>query len=299
MNGERLVYRIRKGMIFWYDPFPGEDKTGHSMMVDGVAKKSCVQAGHRPWIVVSADEYNAESMVCSVCPITSAVKGDFLNHVTFPFQGKPATVLTEQITTVDMSILKDYDGFVSEEIIRDIDKALTAQLGIQPVVVYKDFGFNNAMTGIEKIIERAISEKVEKMGKNEIPMKDIEDAAFRLGEMFENLVTTKLEKIYSEPCVIEETVTPKEGPFDLGEIAAISEPEKEKKKETEYIWIPEKKTKSAKKRKQIKWTPDLRREYIRDCETLSHADVLTKYQLASWKTAMQMKYLSKKVLERL
>lgn len=126
------ITRVKRGMVFWFNPYPQEDEKGyHSTEVNGRKFKSYVQAGHRPWVVVSCDESNVALPVCSIVPLTTADRVDIPIHVHFDYKNKKEIVLTEQIITVDSFLLREYEGVVSQEIMEKIDNALAYQLGLR------------------------------------------------------------------------------------------------------------------------------------------------------------------------
>jgi mRNA interferase MazF len=128
------ITRVKRGMVFWFNPYPQEDEKGyHSTEVNGRKFKSYVQAGHRPWVVVSCDESNTALPVCSIVPLTTADRVDIPIHVHFDYKNKKEIVLTEQIITVDSFLLREYEGVVSQEIMEKIDEALAIQLGLKPL----------------------------------------------------------------------------------------------------------------------------------------------------------------------
>lgn len=126
------ITRIKRGMVFWYNPFPQEEeKAYHSLESGGRKYRSYVQAGHRPWVVVSCDESNAALPVCSIVPLTTADRYETPIHASFEYKNKKEIVLTEQIITVDSYLLREYEGFVSQEVMDKIDEALAIQLGLR------------------------------------------------------------------------------------------------------------------------------------------------------------------------
>lgn len=78
---------------------PGSFRRGDIVWLDFTPTKGHEQAGKRPAIVISPEEYNTKAGLMLVCPITSKVKG-------YPFevrvQGKiRGVILVDQIRSVD------------------------------------------------------------------------------------------------------------------------------------------------------------------------------------------------------
>lgn len=93
---------------------------------------SCVQGGSRPVVVISNDICNERNSVVTVLPMTRQMKRlELPMHVvvTSP-DGEESLVLTEQIMTIDKSLLDNRLGSVSAEDMRKIESALLEQIGI-------------------------------------------------------------------------------------------------------------------------------------------------------------------------
>lgn len=83
----KVKYIPSRGDIVWidFDPIKGHE-----------------QAGRRPAVVISPEEYNKVSKLAIFCPITSKVKGNIFDVV---FIGKSikGSILTDQIRAMDFS----------------------------------------------------------------------------------------------------------------------------------------------------------------------------------------------------
>lgn len=87
------------------------------------------QAGRRPAIVLSPQNYNHKVGLCLLCPITNKVKG-------YPFEvlipsGLPATgvVLSDQVKSLDWRVRKaEFIAKLPEPVITEILKKLKALL---------------------------------------------------------------------------------------------------------------------------------------------------------------------------
>ncbi|MCY2973666.1 MAG: endoribonuclease MazF [Planctomycetota bacterium] len=77
------------------------------------------QAQHRPALVLSPKAYNAKTLLCVLCPLTSQTKG-------YPFEvivpGKtPSVVLADQVKSMDWRVRKaKLKGRVDAEVLAEV-----------------------------------------------------------------------------------------------------------------------------------------------------------------------------------
>lgn len=95
-----------------------------------------VQYGQRPVIIVQCRLGNEKSPNVTVIPLTKALKTKIATHVNIPMSRtngltKDSTALVEGITTISKSQLVNRRGRVSESIMREIEKKIMIQLGIE------------------------------------------------------------------------------------------------------------------------------------------------------------------------
>ena len=94
----------------------------------------------RPGIVVSAEHLNAGESCVEVVFLTSQPKKEMNEHVKILSSGRESTALCEQINSISVSRLANYNGRITDEEMKAIDKALAASLGlnfvgdIEPVI---------------------------------------------------------------------------------------------------------------------------------------------------------------------
>lgn len=88
------------------------------------------QRGDRPAIVVSNDKANRYSSVLQVVFLTRRHKTNLPTHIPVLSFGPTSTALCEQITSVDMSRVGTYEGKITEDEMRAIDRGLLVSLGI-------------------------------------------------------------------------------------------------------------------------------------------------------------------------
>lgn len=97
--------KFGRGDVVWLDFSP---TSGHE------------QAGHRPAMVVSPEEYNVVSGLMLVCPMTTKKK-----DYPFEVQERKGVVLVDQIRSVDWRARNaKKKGKVSEQCIREVTKLL-------------------------------------------------------------------------------------------------------------------------------------------------------------------------------
>lgn len=87
--------------------------------------------GDRPAVIVSNDKNNARSGCLEVVFMTTQPKKNLPTHVLIREDtARPSTVLCEQITSVDIGRFSDYMGTLTEEEMREVDKALAVSIGL-------------------------------------------------------------------------------------------------------------------------------------------------------------------------
>ena len=95
---------VKRGDIFWFN--------------FGINSGS-VQNGHRPALVIQADNFNANSTTTVIATITSGQKGLHLpSHIYLGDRyglSQPSTVMLEQIRTINQDELDDYIGTVNDK----------------------------------------------------------------------------------------------------------------------------------------------------------------------------------------
>lgn len=126
------TYKVKRGMVFWYNLDERIDKNSRPMvLVDGKEYPDHRQYGMRHWLVVSNDEGNASSPTCTAVPITGANgKTNIPAHATVTFRGRKFEVLCEQIMTVNIVSLKEYAYTLSDNDMRNVDRALAVQCSL-------------------------------------------------------------------------------------------------------------------------------------------------------------------------
>ena len=127
--------KLRKGMVFWYDPNPDIDKNNvPSKTVNGFAIKDYTMYGDRPYVVVSSDDVCRLGRVVQVCPIGTKDKDtkSYPYDVVYnSFSGTGLSVIRcEQIRTVNSAELHRYECMLDDDIMDQVAEKLQALLGI-------------------------------------------------------------------------------------------------------------------------------------------------------------------------
>lgn len=94
-----------------------------------------VQGKNRPWLVVSNNFCNQSSPTYTVVPLTTARKTTLPTHVIIDDGKVEQTILCEQIRTIAANTFSNngsyYKYTLSEKTMREVDEALSVQLGLQ------------------------------------------------------------------------------------------------------------------------------------------------------------------------
>lgn len=320
--------RVQRGQVYWFDPMKAYGGYNTFVGFNGREYKSSVQLNNRPWLVVSNNEGNSSSPTCNIVPITLEEKARIPVHVYFSYEGKKQTILVEQMRTVDCLSLHEYIYTVSDDIMEQVEKALTVQFSIRPSVTYADFTLDSTITHLEKVIANIIAHKVElvkqELQKEQppagvIPVSQVEEAAIHLGQMIEDLVEEVKQPM---PQPTKPTPIPKVQPKPQEESRnpQISNDSKQSNKKTNYSGMsaiekfnarygrtqetsqpakPEHtmpKSDESPKRKRNTWTTEAKLQYLQDCEQMSPQQVQQKYGFKNVQSVFQMKYMHKNSL---
>lgn len=109
--------RPKRGEVWWGNP---------------KLKEPGIQAGMRPWIVMSNDLYNRHSMNVTAVPCTTKMKkGLQPTHVMLFMNGKTQMAMCEQITTFSQEDMTFRIGTLLEQEMEEIERAVMVQLGLE------------------------------------------------------------------------------------------------------------------------------------------------------------------------
>ena len=267
--------RVKRGQVFWFDPSVYSDKT--EIEANGKTFETHIQLKTRPVLVVSNNQNNDNSYVCSVAPITSESKPPLPCHVKYVYAGKEQTIELEQIRTVDILSLQTYICTLSDSVMQKVEAAIVAQFDIRPSVNYLDITLSNITNHLQEVVKRILIEQGAIMTdkaqvRQGIPVSNIEDCALYLADAIENLVKKPAPP---QPVVINE---------------------ESQRLPAQNVSKPDEKSISHKKPRRHgggRTVPDdemqRRIQYVEDCNTLSLEAVAQKYNIALDKV-LNLKY---------
>ena len=294
----RSAYNVRRGMVFWYNPGVADKFNATAEDSRGVTRKSSVQAGHRPYVVVSCDEGNLTAPTCNIAPVTDEVKTKLPVHVDVYFNGRMNTVLLEQVITVDQYALKDYVCMFTDETLEKIERALTIQYSIRPSLLYGDFDLGNIIGSLEKIVTRIIENKTAmQQARPQATLAEVEDVAVKLGAMIEELVgvpEVKTEVKQDASVCDESQPIPEVQPQKSEQKPVVEKPKP--KPTPQPVVKPQNKPVQNKTNGRMRWTDESRRQYLKDCDEMSPQEVADKYGFSTIKSVFQTKYMCKNIL---
>lgn len=99
------------------------------------------QTGRRPVLVIQNDIGNLYSPTTIIAILTTKIKRDLPAHVVirnFSGLSQVSAVCLEQIKTIDKSRLQEYKGNIGNEVMKEIECAISISLGTQKGTLDKD-----------------------------------------------------------------------------------------------------------------------------------------------------------------
>ena len=230
-------------------------------------------------MVVSCEENNRHAPTYNCVPITTRQADHLPCHVHFVYDGRHQLIECEQITTRSINDFNiqgsNYMYTLSAELMDKVNVSLAGQLGLELRVP--------GIEEFEKIIERIAKAKVKESRKEVLS----EDVVNRVVQSVAKAFDLKEE-------VAEESDATEEG--DSKKAPESTSPAMQKFQRRLQ------KTEAVRKEREASgsknhWSDEKIREYLKDCETMTPAELMKKYELNSKKTVYQYKYLLKKKLE--
>lgn len=303
----RQYYKVRRGMVFWCNNSATD------------SKKTSVQQGRIPYVVVSCDEGNLSAPTCNIAPCTTEDKANIPVHVDCWFNGQKNTILLEQIITVDQNSVGDFICMLTDETLERIERALTIQYSIRPQVKYADFKLDNVISKLESIVEEIIKNKSQQY-KSAIPDSELEESALKLGQMLEDLMGTPnktepvvhIEESYLELQTVPtstalhnddtvKTTVVNSGNTVINDNSPTSSTytpvvDVEKTKAMKEKHVKPVKPSNKVNGGRIKWTDEKRRQFLEDCDNMSPEEVRVKYGFGPIASVFQTKYMCKNIL---
>lgn len=139
-----MFTRYARGMVYWAD-------------IPRYENNPNVQAGMRPCIIVSNDVGNQFSKTVTIVPCTTNTDKNpqQATHMILKLgRDEDSLVLCENIMTINKDLLKGFMGMLGEDLITELNRALSAALGLIEVAEPEI-----------KVIEKSKEEKLEEKKK--------------------------------------------------------------------------------------------------------------------------------------
>lgn len=233
-----------------------------------------VQQGMRPWVVISNDVANLNSPTCNIAPCTTQDKPLIPTHVHTWFRNSKNTIMIEQNIPVDQFALKnsDYVVTLTDDTLEKIEKAIAIHYDIRPSISCFDVQLNGVVDTLNKMIEKILENKTKAYSAS-ISKRVLEESAVSISDMINASLDTQL---------ISST--------NIESSAPASPPLKTR--EAEAVIPREPNSKGT----RIKWTNELRRQYLDDTENMTPEQVRVKYGFGTIATVFQTKYVCKNYL---
>ena len=120
------VQKLVRGQIYW------RNAENYDRAIPGIISKN------RPVLIFSNNTCLACSPAYTVIPITSNVDKELPTHVKIFMDGHENIILCEQLYTMSKRSLGGYIGTLSEDKVKEVEKAVQIQLGIIEVDAVED-----------------------------------------------------------------------------------------------------------------------------------------------------------------
>lgn len=134
MGGGNIMYKTKRGMVFWFNSQRAynDDKT-YAMVEDynGYSKRTRLLSGRRPHVVISCDEINMLGSTCTIVPLRSNIDIIAEKYSTVvDINGRASIADVRYITSIDQCELNpsDFIGFISDDELDEIDLNLVKYL---------------------------------------------------------------------------------------------------------------------------------------------------------------------------
>lgn len=298
----------KRGMVFWFTP-------------PIVVGETCVQQGHRLWLVTSNDTNNFNAPIVNLVPLTTESKTKLPVHVENIFiKGKRNTILCEQPITTDAYRLEDYVTTLSDEVMREVDKCIAIQ---QQLPMEFPLAYDRLFKSIDKVAEmqEELNNKIEKVNdltvtlvQNLNKVEDLHERLVSLIAQNTRMLTTKEVRLQNNNA-IKNTFAKLSGDASVTEIdnelvapAASKEdkveklsPDTKKSISGQQKTIPASNLENKKPDKSItgrtKWTTEKRVEFLRDFDKLPLSQISVKWGLST-RSVYSTKYTCLNILQQ-
>ncbi len=293
---EKWYSRFRRGDV-WFLHFPNEKGDG----IDG----SSVQKKSRPYLIVSCEENNLNAPTFNVLPISTRDNDHLPMHIYFRYQdgvngGRNQLIFCEQITTVSALVFNDPRSYFmysfNLEFMNKVDDALAAQLGLRPRIA--------DMHILERIVhELAEAEmaKVESAKKKEAGVR-MEKIAEYLAKTFNLTITTEQLQNGCEYRDAQLQMADKKVVQEMREIAQARRGVTPTPQSTLVVKpvqtsapVTKPSTIVKEKKKNNRWTPESRAEFLEYYRTHTIAETAEHYGMKKSSVASQASVFKRQV----
>lgn len=250
------------------------------------------QSKDRPYLIVSVGKFNNTSGMITIVPLTSR------NQTCSPSQvlidrddkGYKNVIMCEQIKTIDHSsgyYSMEFMGVLSDDVMRQVDKALSIHLGMQ----YSSLSLDVLYDSIESIVKGVLNTNTDK--SKPFTDEDVLDFAIKVQELTKKNMpeTSSVSDAEVTNFVSDTTVT---GPTVIeDEDSSTSEPAVE-----DSVSNTDAPTGSEDKTTRITWTPEKCKEFISDTENLPMTKVMEKWNISKKTRYYSMRNYARYLLEK-
>lgn len=193
--------RVKRGMVFWYNIHPSVDKNSSpTIEVEGKKYLDSLEYGNRPWLVVSGEEINRKSRICTIVPLSSSQSNyndNSPNKVHIYFCGRDTTILCEQMRTVNSIELREYASTLSDEVMDLVDKGIMYAMGIKSEITLDSITMSDALSKIDSVVNSVIQVRLKKEleNLNKGRQEAIDDMILRISDGFESLYQSAIDGV--------------------------------------------------------------------------------------------------------
>lgn len=309
------TYKAKRGMVFWYNLDERVDKNARpTIMIDGKTYPDHRQYGMRHWLIVSNDDGNLSSPICTAVPLTGAGgKTSIPTHVAVTFRGRKFEILCEQIMTVNIKSLKEYAYTLSDEDMHKVDRALAIQCSLThkmdaPEIELKLLQLEQRIESMMSQYEQSLKNIMDSYDKrlSEL-MKETDakaDSIHNKRPEKQNDGKKDRGKAFMHPTHISGNEMGGKPDSRIPANKHLSQVEKFKARYPDAVpaaepalAAPEISVRGTDK-KRNKWTVEMMEEYLNDTETLSPMCTAEKWDLKNIRTVYSMKYYIQNQLKK-
>lgn len=285
---ERKSMMFKRGQIWWLKKDSNE------------VSPHIMDAKDRYYLIVSCDLNNAKAPIANVLVISSKENDHLPIHIPFFMpSGKKSIIECEQIYTKSITKFQEgyYEGVVSDEVMKEVDRALTNQLGIKAEIP--------GIEAVTELVEELVAKRIKQVNPKGISDDMVLSVCKKISDMFDQVspVESKPVDFVKESPVGKNLLESEKEETKPETKGSLFKPYYEKYVETkpsnvkptfikpEVSEIPTKEMDKPFKRPRAKWTEEKKKQFLDDCDAMSPRKVMEKYNLKNLQSVYQKKYL--------